>query len=339
MSLFSIKPNSVNPAADLLSQMDSPVRKWNFDVEFVVESSLVDSETQKFHFFARSIDKPQYEFNFVEINQYGFRYKVATGLKFGDLGIEFMDDSRSRVLNFINNYLIRSASGSNARFQQTGTIPLMAQQGFEKSNIAPRSGQAQTSIKEIKIHQYSGIGPDGTGRGLVRSWTFEEPQIISFDLDKADSADDNLSGFGVLQNFKNVVIDLYGGRYPDRVDNPLEGLSDILGAIGTQDAILGRNTLQSALRISEEGIFSTGLLGSTPFDFLPQGQIIRTGLGLGRTASAASDVLGIPDLRGLTNRSLNDRVPFAPPSAGNVGTVSQAVPSAVDQAAKLAKFF
>jgi len=238
MSLFSIKPASVNPAADLLQQMDSPVRKWNFDVEFIVESSMTDSETQKFHFFARSIDKPQYEFSFVEINQYGFRYKVMTGITFGDLGIEFMDDSRSRVLNFINNYLIRSVAGNNARFQQTGTIPLMAQQGLERSNVAPRSGQAQTPIKEIKIHQYSGIGEDGTGRGKIRSWTFEEPQIVNFDMDKADSADDNLSGFVVKFNFKNVVIDLAGSRYPDRVDNPLEGLVDILGAVGTQDAIL-----------------------------------------------------------------------------------------------------
>jgi len=92
------------------------------------------------------------------------------------------------------------------------------------------------------------------------------------------------------------------------------------------------------LRISEEGIFSTGALGSTPFDFLPQGQIVRTGLGLTRTAGAASDVLGPQDLRNLLNRSRNDRIGFTP-TINNAGTVAQGVPSAVDQASKLAKLF
>lgn len=338
MSLFSIKPQSINPAQDLLGQMDSPARKFNFDCEFILEDAVADSETQKFHFFVRSIDKPTYNFKFVEINQYGFRYKVMTGVEFGDLGIEFMDDSRSRVLNFINNYLIRTSAGNNARFQQTGTIPLMAQQGLERASITPRSAQGQTIIKQIKIHQYAGIGPDGTGRGKIRTWIFEEPQVIDFDMDKVDSAEDSLSGFVVKFNFKNVVLELYNGQYPDRSDNPLEGLSDIFGSIGTSDSIVARNALQSALRVSEDGIFSTGLLGSTPFDFLPQGQIIRSGLGLGRTASQAADVLGVQDLLATTNRNRNDLVNSLP-SINNVGTVAQGIPSAASQAAKLAKFF
>lgn len=336
MSIFSIKPDSVNPAVDMLEKMDTPTRNWNFDVEFITERAATDTETQKFHFFARTIDKPAYEFQYAEINQYGFKYKVLTGIQFGDLGVEFIDDSRSRVLNFINNYLIRSVQGANARFNQTGTIPIMAQQGFETSNIAPRSGQAQTVIKEIKIHQYVGIGEDGTGKGKIRTWTFEEPQIVSFDLDKVDSADDNLSGFVVKFNFKNVVINIYSDRYPDRVDDVLGGASDILGAIGTQDSILARNALQSALRISEEGIFSTGLLGSTPFDFLPQGQIVRTGLGLGRTASQAADVLLPQDIDKIIQRGRNDFVEFSP-IVSNVGTVAQAVPDALSQASKLDK--
>jgi hypothetical protein len=336
MGLFSIKPQSVNPAAQLLGDMDSPARKWNFDVEFLVETGIAKGETQKFHFFAISIDKPSYDFQYVDINQYGFKYKVLTGIQYGDLGIQFHDDNRGRVLSFIKDYLIRQVQGENKRHEQTNHIPIMNRQGLETAGVTARSGLGQTSIKQIKINQYAGIGPDGTGRGLVRVWTFEEPQIVNFDMDKASTDDDTLSGFVVKFNFKNVVIELDGSQYPDRVDDPLQGVADILGAFGTQDAILARNALQSALRISEEGIFSTGLLGSTPFDFLPQGQIARTGLGLIRKGSAATDALFPQDLKKLQNLNLNDRFSQIP-TLPNIGTVAQAVPSAADQASKLGK--
>ena len=199
MSLFSIKPASVNPAAEMLDHMPTPARKWNFDAEFLVAG--IDSITQKFHFFVKSIDKPQYAFEYAEINEYGFKHKILTGISTGDLGIEFLDDTTNRVLNFINHYLINSVPEKNLRFSQQNFLSVMERKGFDTAGISARGGIGNTIIKQIKINQYAGLNSDGTGRGRIRTWVFEEPQIVSFDLDKHSTDDDVLSGFVVQFNY------------------------------------------------------------------------------------------------------------------------------------------
>jgi len=329
MSLFSIKPASLNPAVSMLNRMPSPARKWNFDAEFIVEG--LDGEAQKFHFFVRTIDKPQYEFNYAEINEYGFKHKILTSITFGDLGIEFLDDTTNRVLTFINHYLINSIPEANLRFLQPGTLPLMERRGFDTASIRARGGIGNTIIRQIKLSQYSGLAEDGTGRGRIRTWTFEEPQIVNFDLDKNATDDDVLSGFVVRFNFKNVVIELDGNAYPDRSDFPLEGLIDTFAPFSSIDARIPRSILRAT---RGQNPFTIGRLGTSVFGALgAAGRIVTTGIGLFNTTN---DALGPQDPRGPTQLGRNDQI-SGPATVTNVGTVLLSVPSIVDQASKLAK--
>jgi len=328
LSLFSIKPESVNPAVEMLDRMPSPARKWNFDAEFILNG--IDSETNKFHFFVRAIDKPQYEFKYAEINEYGFKYKVLTGIDTGDLGIEFLDDTTNRVLNFINYYLINAVPEENRRFSQTGFLGPMREQAFDTAGIEARGGIGNTIIHQIKINQYAGLNSDGTGRGKIRTWIFEEPQITQFDLDKHATDDDVLGGFVVRFNYKNVVIELDGGAYPDRPDSVLSGLIDVAAAFTPADAILPQIGLSAA---KQENPFAVGRLGNSIFSEVPGNQTIRTGAGLFNTVN---DALGPQDIRGPTQLGRNDII-TGPTTGTNAGTVIAAVPSAVDQASKLLK--
>jgi len=328
LSLFSIKPESVNPAVEMLDHMPTPARKWNFDAEFIVAG--IDSVTQKFHFFVRSIDKPQYEFQYAEINEYGFKHKILTGITTGDLGVEFLDDTTNRVLNFINHYLVNSVPVENRRFFQTNFLSLMERKGFDTSGIQARGGIGNTIIKQIKINQYAGLTSDGTGRGRIRTWVFEEPQIVSFDLDKHATDDDVLSGFVIRFNYKNVVIDLAGGLYPDRPDSVLSGLIDIAAAFSPADALIPQVALTA---VQGDNPFAVGNLGTSIFSDVPGNQTIRTGVGLFNTVN---DSLGPQNIQGPVQLGRNDNISGQTTST-NAGTVIAAVPSAVDQASKLLK--
>jgi hypothetical protein len=206
----------------------------------------------------------------------------------------------------------------------------MERKGFDTASIAPRGGIGGTVIKQIKINQYAGLGSDGTGRGRIRTWVFEEPQIVSFDLDKHATDDDVLSGFVVSFNYKNVVIELDNGAYPDRPDDVLSGLLDVAAAFTPSDDLIPRVGL-SALK--GENPFAIGRLGNSIFADVPGNQKIRTGAGLFNTIN---DSLGPQDIRGPVQLGRNDFISGLT-DPNNAGTKIRAIPSAARQADILSK--
>jgi len=328
MSLFAIKPKSLNPAVSMLDRMPAPARKWNFDAEFLIGD--LNSEAQKFHFFIKAIDKPQYEFQYIDINEYGFKHKVLTGIHMGDLGIEFLDDTTNRVLNFIDHYLLNSVPNKNVRFSQTGSLSTMERNGFDSAAIKPRAGVGNTIIQQIKINQYAGTNPDGTGRGRIRTWIFEEPQIVSFDLDKQATDIDDLSGFVIRFNFKNVVIEFDRNSYPDRPDSPLDGLLDVATAFTPADATLPRILLPV---VRGQNPFAIGPLGGNVFSGVPGGQLVTTGIGLYDSVNYA---LAPQDPRGPVQQGRNDNISGQAPIS-ITGTTVRTVPNILDQGSKLLK--
>jgi hypothetical protein len=235
-------------------------------------------------------------------------------------------------LNFINHYLINSVPEKNLRYSQQNFLSVMERKGFDTASIAPRGGIGNTIIKQIKINQYAGLSPDGTGRGRIRTWVFEEPQIVSFDLDKHSTDDDVLSGFVVSFNYKNVVIELDNGAYPDRPDDVLSGLLDVGAAFTPADALIPRVGL-SALK--GENPFAIGRLGNSIFAEVPGNQKIRTGAGL---ANTITDSLGPQDIRGPAQLGRNDRLSGIT-SPINAGTAVRSIPSVARQTDILSKLF
>jgi len=347
MALYNIRNGGlgVNPASDLLAEMSDPTRTWAFDAEFLVKD--ISSDIQKFHFFIKQIDKPSYNFNYADINRYGYKHKILTGIETGDLGVQFIDDSTNKVLAFVNHYLNKSVYSKNSRFRQANSLPTMTREGFDTAGVKPSGsvGPGGTIIQQIKIHQYAGFSPDGTGRGRIRSWIFEQPQIVSFDLDAVASEEDSLSGFVINFNFKNVFIEIGTENYPTRMDNPLEAVLDLQTAFDLKDARLPSN-------IGKVVTDATG-------DFLNSFEIPK----ISNVASLANNVQNVNTLvrdgvakvqkveqtlrdpkravTGLINR--NDYVIAGRKLAGSFptdpGSILVNAPNIINQTSKLTKFF
>ncbi len=327
MGWFNIRPGSFTPAQKLLEQLPDPARQWNYDVQFITNN--IRSDISKMHYFVKQIDKPKYDFIYADMNQYGYRSKVLTRIEKGSLGITFLDDTGNTVLAFIDEYLALSVnSDKNKRYLQTGTIPIMEENGFDSAGVSARSGLGQTVIKEIVISQYAGLSPNGTGEGRIRTWTFEEPQIEQFDLDQHSSESDDLSGFVVRFNFKNVVIRLNQPNYPPTPE--IKEIIDVFAPFFDIDVrtILPNLDLEDSnqLEISTPTRDRIGELSSDSFGTSNQDadRLVREGSGLARSTN---DALGPQNVRSTINLGRNDLVRTIPQPVVQVGNKTVDVPT------------
>lgn len=325
MGWYSIRPGSFSPAQKLLEAMPDPARQWNYDVQFVTNN--LRSDISKMHFFVKQIDKPKYDFIYADMNQYGYRTKVLTRLDIGSLGITFLDDTGNTVLAFIDEYLNQSVDPQkNKRFLQTNTLAIMEERGFDHAGVSARSGLGKTVITQIKINQYAGLTRAGTGEGRIRTWIFEEPQIEQFDLDQHSSESDDLSGFVVRFNFKNVVIKLNQPTYPPTPE--IKDVVDIFAPYFDIDAFIdlpnldlsdaGQITVPTRDRV--DGL-STDAFGISNVD---ADRLVREGAGRARSIN---DALGPQDLRSVVNRGRNDLVREIPQLTVQVGSKTVDVPT------------
>ena len=245
------------------------------------------------------------------------------------MGITFLDDTGNTVLAFIDEYLALSVnSDKNKRYLQTGTIPIMEENGFDSAGVSARSGLGQTVIKEIVISQYAGLSPNGTGEGRIRTWTFEEPQIEQFDLDQHSSESDDLSGFVVRFNFKNVVIRLNQPNYPPTPE--IKEIIDVFAPFFDIDVrtILPNLDLEDSnqLEISTPTRDRIGELSSDAFGTSNQDadRLVREGSGLARSTN---DALGPQNVRSTINLGRNDLVRTIPQPVVQVGNKTVDVPT------------
>jgi len=335
MSLFSIKNPSVNPAVELLDAMGAPARTFLFDVEFLLSDNF-SASMKNFHWFVKSIDRPKYEFQYTEVNQYGFRHQILTGIRMGELRIEFIDDSTNSVVSWLRGVLDLYSPKINDRHKAPNQVPLMDRKGFDVASIRPMGrGAGEQVIKTIKIHQYAGINSDGTGRGKIRTWSFDHPQITSFDLDQQATENDAMSGLIVGFNFENAYLEGGVNEYPDRPDDPLRGVSDLTFAFNSSDGTLLGGLLgiagvdKSLLEVG--GGFGLGSLGGALLENAA-GTIVTAGAG---AFNSITDSLGPQNLTSKVQKFRNDSVP--PVAVPDTSTVTAAVPTAAEQAEAVAK--
>ena len=325
MGWFSIRPGSFTPAQKLLEQLPDPARKWNYDVQFITNN--VRTDISKMHYFVKQIDKPKYDFIYADMNQYGFRSKVLTRIEKGSLGITFLDDTGNTVLAFINEYLnLTVDANNNKRYLQTGTLPTL-EEGFDRAGVSARSGHGETIIKQIVINQYAGLSPNGTGEGRIRTWTFEEPQIEQFDLDQQSSEADDLSGFVVRFNFKNVVIRLNQPNYPPTPE--IKEIVDIFSPFFGLDVLLelpnldleDSNQLEINIPTRDRLGLSTDAFGTSNPD---ASRLVREGAGVARSVN---DALGPQNVRSVVNLGRNNLVRGIPQPTVQVGNKTVDIPT------------
>jgi len=186
-----------------------PRTKFLFKVSFAFNQQArsllaqvmgVDPDTiqRQLTFSVRTIDKPQFEFEYEEVNLYNFRTKVLRRITHRDVNISFYDDTGNTVLRFLEMY--RRAFMPIARLNQAGISDSLDQFGFAFSQT-PTSrdtslrgvlpGRAMTPLAQIIIHQ---IYVDGGSTGptnpqhAVKSnnFIFTNPRLTAINYDELD---------------------------------------------------------------------------------------------------------------------------------------------------------
>lgn len=205
--------------------MPDHARPHNFDVEFFVKG--LDRDVQRFHYYVTSIDKPKIDFSYEEINQYGYRHNILTGIKFQELSLNILDDTDNKSLSFLYAYLDAAVQGDQGRKSKTTrftpgvgyTLPIEPR----FANVSAQGGEDGSGviIQEIKIHQYVGAGISGAAAGLfgrggrIRTWSFLDPQLTNIDMSTLAHDSDDVGSFDLTFNYKNVSFALDGAEFPD----------------------------------------------------------------------------------------------------------------------------
>ena len=175
----------------------------------------------------------------------------------------------------------------------------------------------------------------GSKKSGLRTWSFDHPQITSFDLDQQATENDAMSGLIVGFNYENAYLEGGVNEYPDRPDDPLRGISDLTFAFNSSDGVLGGGLLglasidRSLLEIG--GGFGLGSLGGALLENAA-GTIVTAGAG---AFNAITDSLGPQNLTSKIQKFRNDTV--SPVAVPDTSTVTAAVPTAAEQAEAVAK--
>lgn len=329
----------------MIDTMQSPARPWNFDVEFFVGglNNVGGEDAHKFQYYVTEVDKPKFDFQYEEINQYGFRYPLLTGIRFTELNMTLIDDASNKSLAFFMYYLskvVNSTNGepSGTRFAGYIDTPVL-EVAPEYANIRTLGGENSDNviIQKIKLHQYASVGADGSPKGRVRTWTFTDPQIVNMDMEQFSTDNDDIGKLNLSFNFKNVSMELGGN---DFANNPFVSLFGEDAGLAAQ-AIFQQsdNRYLRAIGFDAEKTltdpFGTNAIG---------GQGALTGTKTGSALRGSGQAIGAgAGVVGLTNSGVNSsRDGFVDTSKSisvSPTNVAKNAPTGASAASKLGKLF
>jgi len=346
MPISNILPIDQNPASIVLGTMPHPARPYSFDVEFHVAG--LGRDVKKFHYYATEADKPKFDFNYEEINQYGYRYHLLTGIRYPELSMTLMDDSDNKSLGFLQYYLNQAISGEmkkdtthpfstkHTRFNNDKILPTLDTDPLTYAGVNPLGQNSGTGviIQQIKLYQYVSYGLLADARGHIRIWTFQDPQILNIDMSAFNTEEDGIGTFTITYNYKNVSMEVDGKHYPD---TPF----DLLRAAKYADLAEGALTtppsgyIKAATNIGSQAVAGT-INTQTNLQGVSGGAVAGlAGKTLLSTSNPKSPAIAPEDQRVAAQKKRNGYVAQLP--APLEGSVSKSAPAPSDQASKLSK--
>lgn len=207
--------------------MIAPKQRFLFQVEIdlnplvyqAVSREVSELVLKKFGFFVKSIDRPKVEYIYEDVNMYNYRTRVHTQTKQQPIKMNFWDDARNTVGEFINIY--RKAHSAAAR-QETMEAGNPEETGFTFSHgildasirdFSHRSflpNNAKTFIKKLVVKQiYSTHSTHQSSAFALTEYTFLNPVITSFDIDDVNHESNESNGVMVEFQYDSLHIDDY----------------------------------------------------------------------------------------------------------------------------------
>lgn len=236
----------------------APKPKFLFKVFFELDpqfARLGGANKEYFH-LVKAISRPKMNFEYEDVNIYNYRTKVLRKMTYDPITITFYDDSRNRVMQFMETY--RKAMSPGANVSSDTHID------YEKHgmNFSFEDGNNQTAntgniffaedttiknlIKSITLYQIFGHG------SFVTKFVFINPRIESIEYDDLDYE----SNDGCMVNL-GLSYDLLEIKTEKTFENISQhmmsfGASDILGNISGNRVIFKNSSTDDDFNIDGE---------------------------------------------------------------------------------------
>lgn len=332
-------PINASPPSIVLDVAGQGARNFNFDVEFFVRG--LDKEVQRFHYLVTTVSKPTFDLQHDEINQYGFRYNLLTGIRYGDISMTIIDDVDNKSLDFLRMYLNNIITpqqtdgpaplNPNTRFNNDNVLSILDEDPTQ-ANITALGGSFGSGviIQEIKVHQYVTVGFDLSARNRIRTWTYSDPQLTNIDMQEFNVESDEIGTFTLSFNYKNVVMHTDGSDYPD---TPFELLRAAAYADAAAGAIQSPTQLIKAIPTAATGLAVSEFNQRSPVPGLAAGGFAAST----RNTNFKKNASTAPITNAIDSEKAKNGYTPSPSPAPVSENVTKTTPTAAEQAIKLGK--
>ena len=236
----------------------APKPKFLFKVFFELDPqfALLGGANKEYFHLVKSISRPKMNFEYEDVNIYNYRTKVLRKMTYDPISITFYDDSRNRVMQFMETYRKTMSPGAN--------VSSATHIDYEKHgmNFSFEDGNNQTAntgnifmaedttiknlIRNITLYQIFGHG------SFVTKFVFINPRIESIEYDDLDYESND--GCMVNLNLSYDLLEITTEKTFENVSQHMMsfGTSDILGNISGNRVIFKNASTDDDFNIDGE---------------------------------------------------------------------------------------
>ncbi len=270
-------------AMDLINK--APKYKFMFIVQFIMNSPNEYSEASEFAFVIKHSTRPEYQFEYEDVNYNNFRTKVLKHTKFEEMRMKFYDDDTNTGTQFLQTYINQMIPITNVSSTAVAKSYQYNGMNFNKvptSSSSPTNNDNFTPISQINLYHIYRQGR------LMNVFQFFNPKLTKITFDDL-SMEEGTSGNELDITFQYDNVLLYADISTSPTVNPQTNITDLTQGGSYPLQYVGSSTLGSSINSVSfnGGILNTGSSGSN------SGSNLLGGLGSAITGGGSGSNGGI----------------------------------------------
>ena len=157
----------------------------------------------------KSATRPNPSVNYVEVNSYNYRYKVATRTDFGTVTVTFYDDNKNTAHDFLQRYMNAISPVTN-KTRENFNVPDDIQ-GWASLGPLP-TNEADGLIRSMRVtHHFNPTYTDADNSASMIHYDYINPKIQQFNWDDLDMSTSDVSMLSITFVYDSVTITKVNG--------------------------------------------------------------------------------------------------------------------------------
>lgn len=188
---------------------DAPKLKFLFTLSFELGETLGfnqgNDDMGRIVYACKSATRPNINVNYVEVNSYNYRYKVATRTDVGTVTVTFYDDNKNTAHGILQDYLNAISPVSN---KERGTNYYLQENIQQWASLGPLpQNDADGLIKSLRVTHHYNSGYSGEAAYFSKvHYDYINPKIQQFNWDELDMSASDASMISVTFVYDSVNI-------------------------------------------------------------------------------------------------------------------------------------